>query len=444
MQRLFVPPSDCVVVKRDGRVVTFDRSKIEFAVLQAGVAVGERSRDVAVSVTDDVLVRLSERPASGVPTVEEVQDLVEKSLIASGRADMAKAYIIYRYEHALKRAGRPSLAYSYNNIPYKKLWESLAWTTKVRCAFLADLQRIEQPADLIAVSEEFYRNEVESAVQKVDEATGLVVVAGPSASGKTTTSMVIADRIAEDGRQVFRLEGDDYFLDLDQHPRDARGDYDYETPQALDLQRLSRDLQRLMAGESVVLRRYDFRTGKSEERPYPVRLESNAVVVLDSLHGLHDAIAGAIDAERRTGVYVEALAQQRDVTGRFLRWADLRLLRRMVRDVHSRNHSIRGTLLHWHFVRRAEMRYIIPQLHSADVIVNSYLPYELPFLKRALGDCLMDLRAEIDAESDTNDARDRLQRVLGVIDEVPADWVQESVPDDSLLREFIGGSIREY
>ena len=432
------------IVKRDGRLVAFDRSKIEFAVLQAGVAVGERSRAVAEAVTDDVLARLSARPAPGIPTVEEVQDLAEKALIASGHADMAKAYIIYRYEHALKRAGRPSLTYSQNNIPYKKLWEALTWTTEVRCASLADLQRIDQPDDLIAASEQFYRDEVEAAVQEVDEATELVVVAGPSASGKTTTSMAIADRIAETGRPVLRLEGDDYFLDLDQHPRDHRGDYDYETPQALDLERLARDLQRLLAGESVVLRRYDFRTGTSGERPEPVRLEAGAVVVLDSLHGLHDRIAGAIDSERRAGVYVEALAQQREASGRFVRWADLRLLRRMVRDARSRNHGIRDTLLHWHFVRRAEMRHIIPCLQVADAIVNSYLPYELPFLKQALGGRLTALCAQIDAEPDADDARDRLQRVLGLIAEVPSGWPEDAVPADSLLREFIGGSSRSY
>lgn len=432
------------VIKRDGRLVVFDRRKIEFAVLQAGVAVGERSREIAITVTDDVLIRLGARSDVGIPTVEEVQDLVEQALITCGHADMAKAYIIYRYEHALRREGRPSLTYSYNNIPYKKLWEALSWITELRCSALADLQRINRPEDLIAASEEFYRDEVEAAVQEVDEMTQLVVVAGPSASGKTTTSMAIADRIAESGRPVLRLEGDDYFLDLDQHPRDHRGDYDYETPQALDLDRLARDLQRLLAGELVVLRRYDFNTGKSGDRPEPVRLEAGAVVVLDSLHGLHDRITQAVGDEQRTGVYVEALAQQRDGSGRFLRWADLRLLRRMVRDTRSRNHGIRETLLHWHFVRRAELRHIIARLNGADAIVNSYLPYELPFLKQALGDHLTELREEIELVPDAEDARDRLQRVLAVISEVPDDWKERAVPADSLLREFIGGSSRSY
>lgn len=428
------------ILRRDGHLVAFDRGKIEFAVLQAGVAVGERNREVAVAVTDDVLAKLDH----GIPTVEEVQDLVEKALIMYGHANIAKAYIIYRYEHALKRESRPSLAYSYNNIPYKKLWEALAWSTELRCAAVSDLQLIERPEDLIAVSDEFYREEVRVAVEKVDDAIDLVVVAGPSASGKTTTSMVIADQITETGRPVLRLEGDNYFFDIDKHPRDRRGDYDYETPQALDIERLILDLQKLLAGESVMLRCYDFKAGKSGEMMGPVNLEKGSVVVLDSLHGLNEQIAQAIDTDRCLGIYVETLAQQRDESGRFLRWTDLRLLRRMVRDARSRNHGVRDTLMHWHFVRRSELRYIISRLSAADAIVNSYLPYELPFLKRALGHRLAALDADIASDTDAEDARDRLKRVMAMISEVPDDWDEQILPADSLLREFVGGSSRSY
>ena len=130
------------IIKRDGRVVPFNREKITLAVLSAAISVSGRDRLVAERVTEDVIGRLEYREHPGsYPSVEEVQDIVEKSLIEQGHARTAKAYIIYRYEHALKRAGKESITYSSENIPYKKLWFSLAWGVDNGCVLLKQVQQ---------------------------------------------------------------------------------------------------------------------------------------------------------------------------------------------------------------------------------------------------------------------------------------------------------------
>src|SRR5512137_1162209 len=259
------------IVKRDGRVVPFNRDKITFAVLSAAVAVGGRDRATAERVTDDVIRLLEQRTAAdSIPAVEEVQDLVEKVLIERGHARTAKAYILYRYEHALKRAGRRSLTYSADNIPYEKLWEALSWAVDHDCVRLEEIDcavRQGRFAELVAAGEEFYARELDAAAEAIRERLGsirLVIVAGPSSSGKTTTTIKIEERLAAEGASFVPINVDNFFLDLAVHPRDPRGDYDFETPQALDMARIGDTLERLLAGERVQLPFYNFKTGRQE------------------------------------------------------------------------------------------------------------------------------------------------------------------------------------
>ena len=186
------------IVKRDGRIVPLDREKIVFAVLRAFVAAGRRNQGEAERVADHVVTMLVERDSQGTyPTVEEVQDLVERSLIEGEHVETAKAYILYRYEHALKREGKKSLSYSQENIPYKKLWEALSWAVDRRCVTLSQICDMTEEGTfprLIRESEDFYCSELDSAVgsilERIDD-VGIIIVAGPSSSGKTTTTMKI-------------------------------------------------------------------------------------------------------------------------------------------------------------------------------------------------------------------------------------------------------------
>jgi uridine kinase len=447
------------IVKRDGRVVPFDKQKIAFAVLRAAVAVGGRNREIAESIADKVVdlieSRLSSEAGGGrasYPTVEEVQDAVEKILIEEGHARTAKAYIIYRYEHTLKRVGRDSLTYSSENVPYKKLWETLTWATDNSCYSLAQIRdyvasgRYEA---LVAASESFYSTQldlVEQEIRKRIEEIRVIIVSGPSSSGKTTTTIKIGERLAPLGKHFVPLNVDNYFYDLDEHPRDPHGDYDFETPQALDLETLNSHLEQLVAGRSVDIPYYNFKTGRREGVSTTLTLAPGDIILIDSLHGFHEPMTEAVAREQKFKVYIETLAQVKDDDRRFIQWSDIRMMRRMVRDQQFRNYKPRQTLLHWYLVRRSELRYIISKLRLADVIVNSFFPSELPLLKRRLVGYFPGFVEELSTDPDRTDALGRAERVRGLLAGVPdiEEATESAVPGNSLLREFIGGSVYSY
>jgi uridine kinase len=439
------------IIKRDGRVVPFDRAKIDSAVYRAAVAVGGRDREPAERVVDDVLRMLEARENPGTEaTVEEVQDCVEKALIERGHARTAKAYIVYRYEHALKRKGRESLTYSGENIPYRKLWEALSWALDRGCASLegiAEIVRAGRFAELVAASDAFYEAELDAAaaraLERRDEVR-ILVVAGPSSSGKTTTTLKVRERLAAAGVRTVPLTVDNYFFDLDQHPKIGDDDYDFETPQALDLALINAHLQALLDGASVQVPHYNFRTGRREGTEGSFRLAKDEVLLIDSLHGLFPEMTAGIGEERKFRLYIETLSQVRDRDGRWLRWADVRMLRRMVRDMQFRSYSPRQTVRHWHLVRRSELRYIVPELQRAHAIVNSFLPYELPIMRARVGPQLADMAREFAGAPDREDALERTLRVTRLFDELGVTADEAAVPSTSLLREFIGGSGYSY
>jgi len=444
------------IVKRDGRIVPFNRDKITFAVLSAAVAVGGRDRVKAEMVADDVIRVLESRArqaggaGESIPTVEEVQDLVEKILIERGHAKTAKAYIVYRYEHALKRAGRQSLTYSADNIPYEKLWETLSWAVDHSCVTLAQLSQAVSSGGfprLVADCEQFYAQELERAAARLAErleSVRMVIIAGPSSSGKTTTTIKVEELLKPKGYSFVPVNVDNFFLDLDQHPRDPHGDYDFETPQALDIPLINDTLRRLVAGEQVQIPFYNFKTGRREGSAGELRLEAGQILLIDCLHGLHPEMSAAVPDQNKFKLYIETLSQIKDSSGQFVRWADIRLLRRIVRDMQFRNYSPRQTIRHWHFVRRSELRYIVPRLREADVIVNSFLPYELPIMKHRLAAQFPGFVQEFGKDPESADAHDRAVRIQAVFGELAA-WDDEAVvPPGSLLREFIGGSSYRY
>ncbi|MGA2480899.1 MAG: ATP cone domain-containing protein [Spirochaetia bacterium] len=441
------------IIKRDGRAVPFAREKITSAIYRAAVACGGRDQEEAGRVTDDVLSLLaarrsrdSTRSEQDWPTVEEVQDLVEKALIERGHARTAKAYILYRYEHALKRAGRQSLTYSEENIPYRKLWEALSWSVDHGCGSLRELgKKIDSGGarDLVAASDEFYEHELGAAGEKIlarQEELRVVIIAGPSSSGKTTTTARMTEKLGAAGLATVPLAVDNYFFDRKTHPKIGSDDYDYETPHALDLALIDRHLEELLNGGTVIVPRYDFITGRREGDSSPVSLRKEQVLLIDSLHGLFPDMTRSLPEAAKFRLYTETLSQIKGSDGRFIRWADIRLLRRIVRDMQFRNYTPRTTLRHWHLVRRSELRYIVPELRRAHALVNSYLPYELPVMKARIGGHLPALIAECAADPEAQDAHERAVRVQSLFAQLPAISDESIIPPRSLLREFIGGS----
>jgi uridine kinase len=447
------------IVKRDGRLVAFDSRKISFAILRAAVAVGGRDQELAERIARRVVEELERRyagssgagpPEGSHPTVEEVQDTVEKMLIEGGHAKTAKAYILYRYEHALKRTRKESLTYSSENIPYRKLWETLCWAVDNGCYRLADLGETVSAGrlpDLIRRSEDFYQSEIDALLGSLHErmeGLRVIIVSGPSSSGKTTTTIKIAEALEEKNYRLVPINVDNYFFDLHTHPRDPYGDYDFETPQALDIPLFNEHLEGLLRGKEVDIPRYSFKEGRREGISGTLKLEERDILLIDSLHGLYEPMTEAAAPEAKFKVYIETLAQMKDRDGRFIRWTDVRMMRRMVRDMQFRNYNPRATLLHWYLVRRSEIRYIISRLKFAGAIVNSFLPYELLFLKSRLAVLIPGFAEELRSDPERTDAYTRAERILRLFTEIPDFGDESLVPPKSLLREFVGGSQYSY
>ena len=439
------------IIKRDGNIVNYDRDRITTAIFKAAAEVGGKDRDMAAIIAEDVEKSLVQAFTFGQwPSVEEIQDRVEATLINQGHVKTARAYIVYRAERAQARRARAQIIEASDNIPYKKIYEVLRWNMDHGCETVSGLNRIIADGkfpDLIRDCERRYDSEVADGVKKIIERlpdVRIVIVAGPSSSGKTTTTIKAGEKLKEAGMELVAINIDHYFFDLELHPKDEFGDYDYETPQALDLKLINQHLVRLLDGETIRTPHYDFKTGKRELDAHELKLGKNQILLIDSLHGLYDEMTRSIEVKQKFRLYIETLGQLRNADGTFMRWADNRLLRRMIRDSWHRNLKPIQTLSHWHYVRRSELKHIIPFIGSVDCIVNSAMPFELPILKNKLFPFFPEAIAMFKDDAKRQDAYLRAKRVLDLFNPMTAVTDDRCVPLRSLIREFIGGSEYRY
>lgn len=440
------------VIKRDGSVVEFTPQRITNAIYRAAVAVGGRDKSTAEQLTEKVVDTLAGNlPEGEMPTVEQIQDAVEKVLIEEGHAQVAKAYILYRAERARLREQRSERqAKPSSNIPWAKLWRVLDWAVDHNLHTVTALNerlRKGELSDIVGASEAFYHEDVENAAHLVAERKGelrMVIIAGPSSSGKTTTTIKLGERLARHDMKLVTLNVDNYFFDLEMHPKDEFGDYDFETPQALDLELINEHLTRLFEGEEVKIPFYDFKTGTRHPEQTPMELAPNEVILIDSLHGLYPDMTSDIPPEQKFRLYIEPLLQLKAPDGRYVRWTDIRLIRRMLRDASHRAYDPTKTLLHWHYVRASELRNIIPYLNTTDYIVNSGMPYELPIYKAKLFEEFAKWTDTYQDDPLRKDAHERASRVYKLMQTLEPLEDDSVVPENSVIREFIGGSIYEY
>lgn len=438
------------VIKRDGRIVAFDKDKITDAIFRSAAEVGGSDKELSEELAKKVVVMINENylPDS-TPLVEEIQDLTEKVLVENGHFVTAKAYILYRAEHKRIREGKESKVIVQDNIPYKILWEYLAWNVDHRCDTIEKLnEHIKSGSikNLITEAEAVYHEEITKVAKKIiasRDAIRLVIVAGPSSSGKTTTTTKISEVLKKENISFVLLNLDNYFRNLEEHPKDEYGDYNFETPQALDLPLINEHLFDLMKGKTIKMPLYDFKTGKRTLDRTEFRLKPNQILLIDSLHGLYGEMTKSIPHKMKFKFYIEAICQIRDKGGEFVRWSDLRMLRRMVRDSWHRAYDPVRTVGHWHYVRRSEMKYIVPFIGKVDHVFNGALPYELPLHKKFMFRRFPEIIKAYSNDVKKTDADIRARRVHKLLSEFE-EFDDSLVPKNSLLREFIGGSSYKY
>ena len=264
----------------------------------------------------------------------------------------------------------------------------------------------------------------------------MVLIAGPSSSGKTTTCKRLSIQLAVNGIHPIGISLDDYFLDRDQTPRDETGDYDFEHLHALNIPLLNEQMNALFSGEEIELPRYNFQLGKSEKSGKRLQLKGNEVLILEGIHALNPELTAQIPNEQIFRVYASALTTILLDNHNYIPTTDNRLLRRIIRDHKYRGVNALGSIRRWTSVRKGENRWIFPFQENADAIFNSAMLFELAVIKQQAEPLLEQVPENCDEYAEAY----RLLKFLRYIKPIPED----QIPPTSLLREFLGGSSFEY
>lgn len=288
--------------------------------------------------------------------------------------------------------------------------------------------------DVIMVCEALHEKKIADIADKICEKKDIkiVLIAGPSSSGKTTFANRLSIQLRVNGFIPIPLSLDNYFVNREHTPIDENGDPDYESINALDLKLLNYDLEKLMSGEEVELPIYNFKTGEKEWNGYKEQVPENGVLILEGIHGLNPALISEKLNDNVFKVYISALTQLNIDDHNRISTTDSRKIRRIVRDSLSRGYSAEDTLKMWPSIKRGEKKNIFIYQEEADVMFNSTLVYELCVLKPF---ALKELN-KIEKDSPVYTEAERLKTFLSFFDEVKVD----DVPKNSILREFIGGS----
>ena len=315
------------------------------------------------------------------------------------------------------------------------------WQDIVRLRTIGDLNEVIKlgySSMLIQVSEALQEKKIAQIADEIAKRKGvkLVLIAGPSSSGKTTTCKRLSVQLAVNGIRPVGISLDDYFLDREKSPRDEKGDYDFEHLHALNLPLINEQFTALFRGEEVELPRYDFPTGRSMKSGRKLRLGPKDVLVVEGIHALNPELTAQIPEEQKFRVYASALTTILLDNHNYIPTTDHRLLRRIIRDYKDRGVSAQETIRRWPSVRNGENKWIFPYQENANQMFNTAMLFELAVIKRQAEPLLEQVPESCQEYAEAY----RLRKFLKYINPIPED----QIPPTSLLREFLGGSSFEY
>ncbi len=292
--------------------------------------------------------------------------------------------------------------------------------------------------DMIRVNEALHEKKIAYIADEIakDKNIKIVLISGPSSSGKTTFAQRLSIQLRVNGKKTYALSLDDYFVDRQLTPKDEDGKYDYETIDALDLELFNEQLLSLMTCQPVSIPVYNFIKGHKEFTRQPVVLSEDHIILIEGIHGLNDKLTANIPQHNKYKIYISALTQLNIDNHNRISTSDLRLIRRIVRDNNHRGNDVVKTISLWDNVLRGTEKYIFPFQENADAIFNSALVYELCVLKKYA----VPLIEEIPEGSEYYPERQRLLKFLSYFKTIDDEY---AIPNTSILREFIGGSCFE-
>ncbi len=301
-----------------------------------------------------------------------------------------------------------------------------------------EMVRKGQATNLINVSEALQEKKLTEIADEIasHKDVKLVLLAGPSSSGKTTTCKRLSIQLLANGIKPLQISLDDYFVDREHTPKDDKGEYDYESIYALNLKLINDQFNALFRGEEIELPKYNFQTGRSEKSGQKLRMQPNNVLVVEGIHALNPELTAQIPEAQKFRVYVSALTTILLDDHNYIPTTDNRLLRRIIRDYKYRGVNAQETIHRWPSVRAGENKWIFPYQENADVMFNSAMLFELAVIKQQAEPLLEQVPENCEEYSEAY----RLRKFLKYFQPIP----NRDIPPTSLLREFLGGSSFKY
>lgn len=316
--------------------------------------------------------------------------------------------------------------------------EAENWGTILRCGYVAKLNdyvHSGEISDIIRVAEALHEKKIAQIADFVAEhrdKVRIILVAGPSSSGKTTFAQRLGIQLRVNGVRPIPISLDDYFVDREHTPRDESGNFDFEAIEAIDLELFNEHLTKLLAGSAVMVPSYNFKTGQREYKGQQIRIEHDQPLIIEGIHGLNERLTNAVPREQKIKIYISALTQLSIDNHNRIPTTDTRLIRRIVRDSQFRGHDALKTLQLWPQVRQGEERNIFPFQEEADIMFNSALIYELSVLKKYAEPLLEKVEPQNIEYAEATRLLDFLSYFSSIGD--------EEISSNSILREFIGNS----
>ena len=316
-------------------------------------------------------------------------------------------------------------------------YDGKSWLKRLNTPYVADLNNLVSDREIkgfIESCELHFTDEIKRAAEQIirNNDKKFIMIAGPSSSGKTTTTRVLGAYLRSKGYDPICLSTDDYFVDRIDNPKNELGEYDFECLNAIDTKTFNEDLMKLLKGEEANIPTFNFVTGKREYHNHLIKLKENSIILIEGLHSLNEDLTPGIPERYKYKIYLSPFIPLNIDRHNYISTLDLRLIRRIIRDNRTRGYTVSEVIEKWQSVRNGEEKYIFPFTHQANMIINTALPYELGVLKVYAEPLLL----SIDTDSKYYEEARRLLKFLRSFYSITSEYVSKS----SILREFIGGN----
>lgn len=317
--------------------------------------------------------------------------------------------------------------------------ETDVWYSQMGCVTVEQLNKFIMDGherDIIQMAEALHEKKIANIADLIAERGSdlrVILIAGPSSSGKTTFAQRLSIQMKVNGLKPIPFSLDNYLKERKDIPLEPNGEYNFESLETLDLELFNEHLQRILAGETVKIPHYSFRTGERQYRGQQITLGKNGVLLIEGIHGLNERLTKAVPANQKIKIYISALSPLSFDLYNRIQTTDIRLLRRMVRDSQFRSNDALRTLRKWQYVRAGEEKYLFPFQEEADIMFNTTLIYEFAVLKKYAEPLLRSIDQTEEAYTIAQRLLDLLAHVLPIED--------EAIPNNSIIREFVGNSI---